>query len=227
MVVSARNGTLGLASKGLAHIKFVLELVSIYVSSMPSTDLGRFWGPGYGDTHELLLVYKDMVPCTVGDRLTALIFSCLAHQSSPRISRLLPNQIPSILPSPSLTMEPLAQVNTVDEKGGRVELYETVSTGSQTSIGPVFDKKATSRLIRKIDMRLLPFLALLYLLSFLDRTNIGNARLAGLEKSLGMTGLNYNVCAVVVAFGAYQADPSRLHSPSSFPSTCSPRFRPT
>ena len=32
-----------------------------------------------------------------------------------------------------------------------------------------------------------------YRLSFLDRTNIGNARLAGLEKDLGMKGLDYNV----------------------------------
>lgn len=31
-------------------------------------------------------------------------------------------------------------------------------------------------------------------LSFLDRTNIGNARLANLEADLGMKGLNYNVC---------------------------------
>lgn len=29
-------------------------------------------------------------------------------------------------------------------------------------------------------------------LSFLDRSNIGNARLAGLERDLGMTGLDYN-----------------------------------
>jgi len=94
--------------------------------------------------------------------------------------------------------ESLAPVSTIDEKGGRVELYETVSTDSQTSIGPVFDEKATRRLVRKIDMRLLPFLALLYLLSFLDRTNIGNARLAGLEKSLHMEGLNYNVCGIFV-----------------------------
>jgi hypothetical protein len=34
-------------------------------------------------------------------------------------------------------------------------------------------------LIRKIDYRLVPWLALLYLLSFLDRTNIGNANLFG------------------------------------------------
>lgn len=30
-------------------------------------------------------------------------------------------------------------------------------------------------------------------MSFLDRSNIGNARLAGLEKDLGMKGLDYNV----------------------------------
>jgi hypothetical protein len=30
-------------------------------------------------------------------------------------------------------------------------------------------------------------------MSFLDRSNIGNARLAGLEKDLNMYGLDYNV----------------------------------
>lgn len=79
-----------------------------------------------------------------------------------------------------------------EEKGG-VELVETISNGSNNSQELIFDEKETKRLIRKIDWRLLPFLALLYLLSFLDRTNIGNARLAGLEKSLKMEGLQYNV----------------------------------
>ena len=32
------------------------------------------------------------------------------------------------------------------------------------------------QLIRKIDMRTIPWLTLLYLLCFLDRTNIGNAK---------------------------------------------------
>lgn len=32
------------------------------------------------------------------------------------------------------------------------------------------------KLLRKIDMRLIPWLSLLYLLSFLDRTSIGNAK---------------------------------------------------
>jgi len=33
-----------------------------------------------------------------------------------------------------------------------------------------------AKLVRKIDWRLIPWLSLLYLLSFLDRSSIGNAR---------------------------------------------------
>lgn len=44
----------------------------------------------------------------------------------------------------------------------------------------------------KVDRWLIPWLCLLYLLSFLDRTNIGNARLAGLEEDLNMSGHDYN-----------------------------------
>lgn len=40
-----------------------------------------------------------------------------------------------------------------------------------------------ARLMRKIDIRLIPWLALLYLLNFLDRGSIGNARV-GLPKRL-------------------------------------------
>ena len=35
--------------------------------------------------------------------------------------------------------------------------------------------------IRKLDFRLIPLVFLLYMLSVLDRSNLGNARLAGLE----------------------------------------------
>ncbi|KAL4866497.1 hypothetical protein BDV12DRAFT_199096 [Aspergillus spectabilis] len=67
-----------------------------------------------------------------------------------------------------------------------------------------YDAAATKRLIRKIDLILIPWLAFLYLLSFLDRTNIGNARLANLEEDLGMSGLNYNV-ALAIFFPFYVA----------------------
>jgi len=81
-----------------------------------------------------------------------------------------------------------------DKADYAVEQFEVVESGSRTpDLG--FDDKRTAKLVRKIDLVLLPFLALLYLLSFLDRTNIGNARLAGLEASLHMNpkSLEYNV----------------------------------
>ncbi|KAF2842866.1 major facilitator superfamily transporter [Patellaria atrata CBS 101060] len=93
----------------------------------------------------------------------------------------------------------------VEEKqtAPQVSEYDN-STSSLESAG--FDESATKRLIRKIDFTLIPFLALLYLLSFLDRTNIGNARLAGLEEDLNMdpNSLQYNT-ALAIFFPFYVA----------------------
>ncbi len=46
--------------------------------------------------------------------------------------------------------------------------------------------------LRKMDLLLLPVLALLYLLSFSDRGNMGNAKIEGLTETLHMTGPQYN-----------------------------------
>ena len=51
----------------------------------------------------------------------------------------------------------------------------------------------TAKLIRKIDFRLIPILWLLFLCAFIDRINIGNARIQGLEEDLGMVGSDYNM----------------------------------
>ncbi|THV83819.1 MFS general substrate transporter [Aureobasidium pullulans] len=48
----------------------------------------------------------------------------------------------------------------------------------------LFTPDEEKSLLRKLDTRLVLFLALLYMLSFLDRSNIGNARVAGMSKSL-------------------------------------------
>jgi len=48
------------------------------------------------------------------------------------------------------------------------------------------------RILRKMDLRLLFMLALLYLLAFLDRGNIGNAKIEGLQGDLYPTGPQYN-----------------------------------
>lgn len=46
-------------------------------------------------------------------------------------------------------------------------------------------------LVRKIDLKLIPGVTLLYLLSFLDRANVANARLEGLQTDLKITGNEY------------------------------------
>ncbi|GAA5849775.1 hypothetical protein JCM8547_000559 [Rhodosporidiobolus lusitaniae] len=57
------------------------------------------------------------------------------------------------------------------------------------------------KLIRRIDFKLVPFLSLLYLLSFLDRVNIGQARLDGLEADLGLTGSHYQIALLMFFVG--------------------------
>lgn len=56
-----------------------------------------------------------------------------------------------------------------------------------------FDPVAEAKLRLKIDCYVVPTVAMLYLFCFIDRANIGNAKLAGLEKDLGMKGYDYNI----------------------------------
>ena len=53
------------------------------------------------------------------------------------------------------------------------------------------------KVLRKMDLRLIPMLAILYLLSFLDRGNIGNAKIQGMQTDLHLSGPQYNLCATV------------------------------
>jgi len=50
---------------------------------------------------------------------------------------------------------------------------------------------------RKFDWRILPVAAMFYFLSFLDRSNIGNARIAGMQKDLKMSDHDYSVALTV------------------------------
>ncbi|CAE6479144.1 unnamed protein product [Rhizoctonia solani] len=69
------------------------------------------------------------------------------------------------------------------------------------------DLQFERRLIRKMDLHVCPWVMLIYLVSFLDRVNIGNARLFGMESDLGMTGSQYQT-AVSVLFVTYLTSPT-------------------
>ncbi|KAF9495674.1 MFS general substrate transporter [Pleurotus eryngii] len=58
-------------------------------------------------------------------------------------------------------------------------------------------KALTKRILWKLDCRILPPLALLWLANFVDRSNIGNARIAGLERDLELHGNQFNTMLAV------------------------------
>jgi sugar phosphate permease len=58
------------------------------------------------------------------------------------------------------------------------------------------------KLLWKLDVKLIPWLSFLYLISFLDRTNIGNAKVDGLQEDLKMTNGQYNA-SLTIFFVSY------------------------
>ncbi|OCB84497.1 MFS transporter [Sanghuangporus baumii] len=60
------------------------------------------------------------------------------------------------------------------------------------------------KILMKLDLQVLPPLALLWLANFIDRTNIGNARIAGLEKDTHLHGNQFNT-ALAVFYVSYIA----------------------
>ena len=67
----------------------------------------------------------------------------------------------------------------------------------------IIDENLSRKIVRKFDLRLLILFLVINLFSFIDRVNIGNARLLGLEKDLELgVGLRYNI-ALMCLFVSY------------------------
>jgi len=55
-----------------------------------------------------------------------------------------------------------------------------------------------SALMRRIDMRVIPMLCVVYLFAYLDRVNIANAAVYGMSKDLGLIGNQFNVALTIL-----------------------------
>ena len=69
---------------------------------------------------------------------------------------------------------------------------------SEKSVESSFTPADHRRILRKLDLRCVPPMVLFYLLSFLDRTNIGNAKLSGLVKDLKMSDYDYRIALTIL-----------------------------
>ncbi|KAI0258850.1 MFS general substrate transporter [Gloeopeniophorella convolvens] len=64
-----------------------------------------------------------------------------------------------------------------------------------------FDPEDVKRAWRKVDMHIMPISVLLYLASYIDRANIGNAKVLGLSEALELTPNQYNLALSIFFVG--------------------------
>ncbi|KAF2129315.1 hypothetical protein P153DRAFT_396600 [Dothidotthia symphoricarpi CBS 119687] len=112
---------------------------------------------------------------------------------SPRSSNSS-NSLPETSEPKSYELRPLAS-NTLDTSRDDEDedLIPRQRRGSVDSVQSfeLYTPDEDKQVLRKLDRRLVLFMALLYCLSFLDRSNIGNARIAGLADDLKLSSNQY------------------------------------
>ncbi|KAF7195009.1 putative transporter C11D3.18C [Pseudocercospora fuligena] len=95
------------------------------------------------------------------------------------------------------------------------------AAASELTIDPAAEKK----LVRKLDLWLSPMMVLVFLVSYLDRSNIGNAAIAGMNEDLHLDGNKLNVAVTVfyVTYITFEI-PSSLILKKARPSRLIPAF---
>lgn len=99
---------------------------------------------------------------------------------------------------PTIQSEPpIANLDEFDEKKQSVTQLATMDDGNMETESQVvclnISEKERKKILLKVDLHMIPALALIYLFSYIDRANIGNAKIEGLEKDLGLSSSQYNV----------------------------------
>lgn len=113
------------------------------------------------------------------------------------LKRAVPPVSPSNRPSQLIQIATMADskhsnIPSDDEKFAQEEKHHPISppssTHSRTPEAVAAEHGLSEKkLLRKLDRYLVPGVSILYLLSFLDRSNVANARLEGLEEDLGLS----------------------------------------
>ncbi|OIW26939.1 MFS transporter [Coniochaeta ligniaria NRRL 30616] len=90
----------------------------------------------------------------------------------------------------------------MDEKVGPGSDAEATSTTAGTDL--YIDPAAEKKLLLKLDAFFVPVIMLVYLSCFLDRTNIGNVKIAGMPQDIGATTQEFST-AVSIFYATYVA----------------------
>ena len=77
---------------------------------------------------------------------------------------------------------------------------DTISPKEESLSSLTWTTEEETRIRRKLDYHIVPLVTLLYLLCFIDRANVGNARIQGMEKDLGLEGYKFNWALTIFYF---------------------------
>lgn len=123
----------------------------------------------------------------LGSRSQALLFSTIHN---------LVNMTLHVKQSTSNAIYLDTDQSSMDEKLD-LEGQAVVVENSQNGIDEAQFLAISKRLNRKFDLHLIPWLFGLFLFAFIDRSNIGNAKIDGLIEDLHLTGSSYNIALMV------------------------------
>lgn len=90
-----------------------------------------------------------------------------------------------------------ASVDDAFEKAGHKHADNPDEIKQEAAVIIEHDDNIEKRITRKFDLHIIPWIFGIWLCAFIDRSNIGNARIDGLVKDLDLTGNRFNVCLVV------------------------------
>ena len=83
-----------------------------------------------------------------------------------------------------------------EQNGEKLTVYQTYESYSAD-----FAAETERKLVRKIDLRLMPLLVTIYIFNYLDRNSITQARLYGLQDDLGVKGATYQTAISIFSAG--------------------------
>jgi hypothetical protein len=92
---------------------------------------------------------------------------------------------------------------TINSKEANVSSVSDHGIGTSENI---IDPELEKRYVRKLDWNILPMVMFMQLVSFLDRSNIGNAKINGMTKDIHLTGSGFNGLFFDVRLGCGNAD---------------------
>src|SRR5690349_7481710 len=101
------------------------------------------------------------------------------------------DKITAIQGSPTSLASSPANASDLDDD------YQLYKRGDEQDLGPAESK----RVLRKLDLRIVPILFLIYLMQYLDKNGINYASVYGLQKGTNLHGQNYSWLGSIFYFG--------------------------